>query len=121
MGTSKRPPLQYVDKDCKPGRYQVPDIRTLTQKSKDLHVYKTGLDGMVDWNEKELLEEKKKGKSNQNFMGRGTRPDLFPVDKERNDAQDKDEYIYNHKTAKIQSDFPDQEKLEKWKNKKKST
>ena len=49
-------------------------------------MYKTGLDGMVDWNEKELLEEKKKGKSNQNFMGRGTRPDLFPVDKERNDA-----------------------------------
>ena len=58
-GTGKRPPLAIIDEDRKrQGVYKVPNIKTLIQKSRDLHVYKTGLDGKIDWNEKQLLQQK---------------------------------------------------------------
>ena len=83
-------------------------------------MYKTGIDGMIDWNEKQLLEAKKPERRNQNFMGKGSRPDLFPIDREIKDAQDNDEFIYRYKTSKLPSDFPDRKKIEKLRKKMKS-
>ena len=97
----------------------MPKIRTLIKKSRDLHVYKTGLDGMIDWNEKQKLEQKKPEKRNQNGMSKSKRPDLFPIDYDIKKAQDTEEYLLNEKLRKITSDFPSSKEIEEMRKREK--